>query len=67
MEDFKSFEEIEEFLKEVCKKSENLKSAIIEFDEKLKNCNKSHSEWGEFKAKKRKVFTKLSRHVYRYK
>lgn len=35
MEDFKSFEEIEEFVKEVCKKSENLKNAIAEFNEKL--------------------------------
>lgn len=41
MEDFKSFEEIEEFAKEVCKKSENLKSAIIEFNEKLKNAIKA--------------------------
>lgn len=64
MVDLKSFEEIEEFAKEVCKKSENLKSAIIEFNEKLKKCNKKHSERDEFKAKKRKVLTNLSKHIY---
>lgn len=44
MEDFKSFEEIEEFVKEVCKKSENLKNTITEFNEKLKEMQRENNE-----------------------
>lgn len=44
MENFKSFEEIEEFVKDICKKSENLKNTIAEFNEKLKEVQRENNE-----------------------
>lgn len=62
--ELKHIENIVEQISKMEEEISSLKNTIIEFDEKLKKCNKNHSEWDEFKAKKRKVFTKLSRHVY---